>query len=47
VTTASQLDECAERIVALESNGGSRAGRCERMRAKERIGAHKYDVTGE
>jgi hypothetical protein len=47
VAAAGQLDERAERIVPLEAHGGSRPDWCERVSAKERIGASERDVTRE
>jgi len=47
VTTSRQLDERAERIVALELNGGSRSWGRERVGAKKRIGAGEYHIARE
>jgi hypothetical protein len=47
MAAARKLDECAERIVALEANRGSRSWGRDRVCAKERIGAHKHDIAGQ
>src|SRR5687768_4343195 len=47
MATASQLDERAEGIVALEPDRGAGAGGGERVRAKEGVGARESDVARE
>jgi hypothetical protein len=47
VTTSRQFDERAERIVALELNGGSRSWGRERVGAKKRIGTGEYYIARE
>jgi hypothetical protein len=47
VTTAGELDEDPERIVALEANGGSRARGSKGVSAEKRIGSGEGDVASE